>query len=254
MQNIKIIYEEDGFLVIEKPAGIVVNRAESVVGETLQDWMENKVKSQKLKVKSKEEEEFINRSGVVHRLDKETSGLMVLAKNSTAFQNLKNQFKDRKTAKTYIALVHGKVSPKQGTINLPLARNVLNRMRFCVNVDGKMARTQYNVLRQLKSQKLKVKSVEKFSEENFDFYSLLEIKILTGRTHQIRVHFSHLGYPLVSDPIYLGKRLKEDLNWCPRVFLHAAKLSFFHPETNEKLEFESKLPEDLEKALGILSS
>jgi 23S rRNA pseudouridine1911/1915/1917 synthase len=238
MRDIKIIHEEKDYLVIEKPAGLVVNRADSVKEETLQDWMENKFSIFNFQFPNKEEEEFINRSGLVHRLDKETSGLMVLAKTAQTFQNLKNQFKTRQTAKKYLALVHGNVEPKTGTINLPLARNIFNRHKFCVSIDGKMAKTKYKVLKNF---------------EATEKHSLVEVKILTGRTHQIRVHFSHLGYPLVSDPLYLGKRLKDDLIWCPRIFLHAAYLSFFHPQSGEKLEFESELPEDLEKALKTLS-
>jgi len=244
MLNIPIIYEEDTFLVIEKPAGIVVNRADSVEGETIQDFMDKKFSIFNFQFSNKGEEEFVKRSGIVHRLDKETSGLMVLAKTVTAFQNLKNQFKERKTAKEYIALVHGKVIPNQGTINLPLKRNVLNRHKFCVDVDGKMGKTQYEILRKFEIRNSKFEKKEEFT--------LLRVKIFTGRTHQIRVHFSHLGYPLVSDPLYLGKRLKQDLIWCPRVFLHAAKLSFFHPENGKRLEFGSKLPEDLERALASL--
>jgi len=240
MLNIPIIYEEDTFLVIEKPAGIVVNRADSVEGETIQDFMDKKFSIFNSQFSNKGEEEFVKRSGVVHRLDKETSGLMVLAKTASAFQNLKNQFKERKTAKEYIALVHGKVVPNQGTINLPLKRNILNRHKFRVDVDGKMAKSAYIVDHLL-------------TDTEGNDYTLVKVQIFTGRTHQIRVHFSHLGYPLVSDPLYLGKRLKQDLTWCPRVFLHARKLSFFHPESGNRLEFGSKLPEDLDKTLGKLS-
>ncbi len=239
MIHIPIIHEDESFLVIEKPAGLVVNRADSVEGETIQDWMDNKFKIQNINFKTEEEEEFINRSGLVHRLDKETSGLMVLAKTPETFHNLKNQFKERKTSKEYVALVHGKVALNQGTINLPLKRNILNRHKFCVDIDGKMARSAYEVERYL-------------TDEMGNDYTLVKVQIFTGRTHQIRVHLSHLGYPLVSDPLYLGKRLRYDLAWCPRVFLHAAKLSFFHPETGRKLEFERTIPDDLEKTVSVL--
>ena len=247
MLPIKKIHEEDTFLVIEKPIGVVVNRADSVEGETIQDWMENKFSifnpstssGQVFQFSNKEEEEFINRSGVVHRLDKETSGLLILAKTVEAFQALKNQFKQRKTAKEYLALVHGIPVPKTGTINLPIKRNILNRHKFCVDVDGKMARSAYQI--------------DHIYKDQFNnLYSIIRVNIFTGRTHQIRVHLSHLGYPIVSDSLYLGKRLKQDLTWCPRVFLHAAKLSFLHPLSGERLEFESKLPGDLNRALGKL--
>lgn len=234
--NIQIIYQDNDLLVINKPSGIVVNRAESVKEETIQDFMDS---SFPLSFINPNEREFNSRSGVVHRLDKETSGLMVLAKNNEAFQKLKLQFKNRQTKKRYVALVHGKLEPKKGTVNLPLKRNPLNRMRFTVKTDGKMARTEYEV------------EALKKTEKGQDF-SLLSINLKTGRTHQIRVHFSFLGFPLVSDPIYLGKRLKDDLLWCPRIFLHAKYLAFFHPHDNRLMKFNSELPEDLTKALNYL--
>jgi 23S rRNA pseudouridine1911/1915/1917 synthase len=164
---------------------------------------------------------------------------MVLAKKSEAFHIIKNQFKERITKKQYLALVHGRVTPQKGTVNLPLKRNILNRRRFTVSVDGRMAKTEYEVKHYLKNGK---------GEE----FTYLNLDLKTGRTHQIRVHMSHLGFPLVSDPLYLGKRLKNDLTWCPRLFLHAYYLSFTHPQNDERVEFNSKLADDLEKALGRL--
>jgi len=247
MIEIPILYEDESLLVICKPAGVVINRAESVKEETAQDWMEEKIKNEKLKIKklgqnylSTEEQEFLNRTGIVHRLDKETSGVMVLSKTVQAFHFLKMQFKERKTEKKYRALVHGSVAPLNGTINLPLKRNVLNRRRFAVNVEGKMARTEYQV-------------ETRFKDQKGNEYSLLDIGLKTGRTHQIRVHFSHLGYPLVSDPIYLGKRLSEDTTWCPRLFLHSYFLAFTHPETEKRVEYSATLPKDLTQALDYLS-
>ncbi|OGD62549.1 hypothetical protein A2160_05890 [Candidatus Beckwithbacteria bacterium RBG_13_42_9] len=236
----KILYEDNQLIVINKPAGLVVNRAESVRGETVQDWMDVKLKSQSSKVKSEDRDEikkeFWARSGVVHRLDKETSGVMVLAKSSEAFQNLKNQFKNRQTQKEYIALVHGALEPKKGDINLPLARNPLNRMRFVVRLGGRQALTFYEV--------------EKTLEKNGEKYSLVRLQPRTGRTHQIRVHLKHIGHPLVADLLYLSKKqLAKDLSWCPRLFLHAAKLIFSHPGTKEKRQFKAELPKELEKTI-----
>lgn len=261
--NIKIIYEDEYLLVINKPAGVVSNRAESVKGETLQDFMEEKIKNQKSKVKTttknlklkedeeiRDEQEFRSRSGLVHRLDKDTSGVMVLAKDAETFQFLKNQFKKRKTRKKYVALVHGEVKPKKGSVNLPIKRSVLNRHKFCVNVDGKLAKTEYKVLKVFSmGEKRREKGEEKSDGEKF---SLVEVEIFTGRTHQIRVHMSHLGYSLVSDPLYLGKRLKENLLWCPRMFLFAKYLSFIHPKSGKRIGFEVETPNELKKALGKL--
>ena len=244
--DIPVIFEDDFLVVINKPAGVVCNRAESVKEETLQDWMEYKFKTQNSKVKSDLGKEFVARSGLVHRLDKETSGVMVLAKNPFVFDYLKNQFKQRKTRKMYVAMVHGNVVPSQGTVNLPLRRNILNRRKFCVNVDGKLSKTCYEVLDKLKTQNAKLKRVES--------YSFMRLWPKTGRTHQLRVHMSHLGYPIVSDPLYLGKRLASDLEWCPRLFLHAKQLSFVHPDTEELVTYVSDLHEDLERALKVLES
>lgn len=250
VDKIKIIFEDKNLVVINKPAGIVCNRAESVKEETLQDWMEQKYKIDKLEFEDVVFEEvfseFKNRSGLVHRLDKDTSGVMVLAKNAETFYFLKQQFMERKTKKKYMALVHGNVEPEQGTINLPIKRNILNRHKFHVDVDGKMAKTEYKVIE-------KIKSVDDFSGDN-GLYSLVEINLLTGRTHQIRVHFTNLGYPLVCDSLYLGKRLRGDLKFCRRIFLHAKYLSFIHPVSEERVEFEAELSEDLEECLKKLRS
>lgn len=223
----KIIFEDDQILMIDKPSGLVVNRAETVKKKTLQDWVENRVKTPSLKFKK--ETDFWKRSGVVHRLDKDTSGVMIIAKTAPAFINLQKQFKERKVVKKYLALVHGKVQPKKGDIKMPLAREPKDRKKFSVRLRGKQAITFYQVI------------------DYFDQFSLLEIKPETGRTHQIRVHMAHIGYPLVADPIYLGpKRLKQDKQWCPRLFLHAVYLSFFHPKTKKRVEFRTKLPKELE--------
>lgn len=225
----KIIYQDNQILVINKPSELVVNRAESVKGKTLQDWMEEEVlqdlKSQEI---NQANEVFVKRSGLVHRLDKDTSGVMVLAKTATTFTNLQKQFKQRKVHKTYLALVHGKVAPKTGDIKMPLGRQPENRKRFTVRLGGRMSETKYQVL------------------QIIDDFSLVEVEPKTGRTHQIRVHLKHIGHPLVSDPIYLGKkRLKQDQLWCSRLFLHAQSLSFIHPQTRKRLSFKAPLASQL---------
>lgn len=216
-----IVFEDKTLLILDKPSGLVVNRAETVKEETLQDWLEKKITGSS----------YLERSGIVHRLDKETSGLLVVAKTKNAFENLQKQFKERRVEKKYISLVHGQVKPRQGEIVLPIGRTQKDRQKFGVQVYGRKARTKYQVKR--------------YWQE----FSLLEIELLTGRTHQIRVHFSFLGHPVVSDLKYGGKRGRRDRKFCPRMFLHAAKLGFSHPQTNQRQSFVSPLPFDLEKVI-----
>ena len=234
--KIKVVFENQDFLVIEKPAGVVVNRAETVKGETVQDWVEDRLGIRNQESGISEESDFVRRAGIVHRLDKETSGLLLIAKNPESFANLQAQFKARKTRKKYLALVHGEVEPKEGRIELPIARNPFNREKFGVFPGGRKAVTEYKVISSLKVQ-----------DSNFTF---LELTPLTGRTHQIRVHLKGIGHPIVSDEKYAGRKTnREDRKWCPRMFLHASFLGFFHPRTGKWMEFESELPEDLQKAL-----
>ena len=241
--KLKIIYEDQALLVIDKPSGIVVNRVGTTKGKTLQDWMEEKYPAcfkinENLK-DNQEWQEFHQRSGIVHRLDRETSGVMVLTKKLVVFQNLKAQFKLRKVSKEYLALVHGRVTPKQGDIKLPLGRNPKKRKHFTIRLGGREAVTNYQVLA--------------YYQKNGHVYSLLSIQPKTGRTHQIRVHCKHIGHSLVADSIYLKKNLRQDLKWCPRLFLHAHKLVFTHPITGKRREFVSKLSTDLEQALTYLT-
>jgi len=179
---------------------------------------------------------------MIHRLDKETSGVLVLAKNPEAFIKIQAQFKARTVSKKYLALVHGKVSPLVGDISAPIKRNPFNRFRFTVSVDGRPSTTAYKVLDYYQNPKESNKSKK--------YYSLIEVLPKTGRTHQIRVHFSHLHNPVVADESYAGRKTsRADRNWCPRLFLHAKYLSFIHPVIEKKLEFEVKLPDDLQQAL-----
>lgn len=227
----KIIFEDDQVLILDKPAGMVVNRAESVKGVTTQDWV-----GKKLKIK---EGGIGGRAGIVHRIDKETSGILLVAKTPEAFENLQSQFKKREVEKKYLILVHGRVEPKEGEVEAPVGRLPWNRERFGVFPGGREAKTSY-------------KKVGEYKKENEEF-SLLEVKPETGRTHQIRVHLKYLGYPVVADSFYAGRKTsKEDRKWCPRLFLHAAEITFTHPETGNKVNFSSKLPEELEKAIKTL--
>jgi len=204
---------------------MVVNRAQTVKEKTLQDWLEENFSIFKLPNCQ------LERSGIVHRLDKETSGLILVAKTLKAFTSLQSQFKERKVKKKYLALVHGKLRPRRGEIILPLGRLRTDREKFGVVVDGKKAKTQYQVLKYC------------------DRFSFLELQPLTGRTHQLRVHLLFLGHPLVADLKYGGKRAKKDRLWCPRLFLHACSLGFYHPQTGRFCQFSSPLPLELKDVI-----
>ena len=232
----KVIFEDDDFLVIDKPAGLVVNRAETQRGETLQDWAALRLPLDKLGVAqglAPLEGDFVRRSGIVHRLDKETSGVLMIAKNEEAFINLQRQFKRRKVEKEYLALVFGRIEEKEFVIDAPVARNPKNRMKFAVVEGGRPAKTRVLVGRH-------------YGEK----FTLLKVFPQTGRTHQIRAHLTAFNHPIVGDALYAGrKRGRESRKWCPRQFLHASKIGFKHPKTEKWVSFESKLPEDLEGVL-----
>ena len=166
------------------------------------------------------------RPGIVHRLDKDTSGLMIAAKTERAHHNLSQQIKDRQVQKGYLALVEGAPSPENGLIDAPIGRDPRRRTRMAVTAEGRDSRTGYSLL------------------ERAGRYSLLELQLHTGRTHQARVHLAWLGHPLLGDAVY-GKRSQL----LPRHFLHAHRLAFAHPTSGEALEFRSPMPPDLEAAL-----
>lgn len=225
------MFENGELWVIEKPAGVVVNRAKTVKGETVQDWAEVR-----LGLGRQRETDFARRAGIVHRLDRETSGLLLIAKNERAFSHLQAQFKERKIEKRYLALVHGWVVPEEGEIELPIKRNPFNREKFGIFPGGRKATTGY-------------RTVSCFQVANSKF-TLLELFPKTGRTHQIRVHLRAVGHPIVADRKYAGRKVyREDKKWCPRLFLHASFLGFFHPKTEKWLQFVSPLPSDLGEVL-----
>ena len=221
---IKILYEDDDLLVIDKPAGLTVHPAPGHPSHTLV----NAVLSHLSEI---EEEGDVIRPGIVHRLDKDTSGLMLVAKNNVALANLSDQFKSRSVKKVYITLVKGIIKPEKGVIDAPIGRDSGDRKKMAVPGEsrGRQARTNYRVLR--------------YVGKN----SLLEITPETGRTHQIRVHLAAIGYPVFGDITY-GKK-SAFLN---RQFLHAHRIGFYLPSSGKFVEFESPLPEDLEKALKEL--
>jgi len=180
------------------------------------------------------------RSGIVHRLDKETSGILLVAKTREAFANLQAQFKERKVQKSYIALVHGRPKLGEGKVVAPVGRLPWRRDRFGIVPGGRESTTAYKLM-----------ATYKKGESE---YSLVEAYPKTGRTHQIRVHFKYLGHPVVADEFYAGRKTaRGDRLWCPRLFLHAAEIEFGHPVSGERVSFGSPLPGDLTKALSSLT-
>lgn len=224
----EIVYNSEDYLVINKPASVVVNRAESVNGETVQDWIEKILKIENSKSQNANIELFRKRSGICHRLDKETSGCLLIAKNPAALIHALKEFKERRVEKEYLALVHGLVNPKEGTIKLPLARTRFDREKFEVRFSGKIAETSWRVEKY-------------FNDKNV---TLVRLFPKTGRTHQIRVHLSHMGFPIWSDERYLRKDfLLEDRKYLSHHFLHAEVLRL-KSISGEMIEARAKLPED----------
>ena len=212
---VDIIYEDENIIVLNKQPGIVVYPDESHKSGTLLDAIKDKMQV------SDEE-----RPGVVHRLDKDTSGLIVFAKNSKSEQELKKLIKDRKFEKTYLALVWGKIQPEKGSIDIPIKRSEKDRKKMEASVSGREALTKYELIKYIANM------------------SYLKVRIITGRTHQIRVHFAGIGYPVVGDKVYVKK---DDSLGLKRQFLHAHELVF--ELFGKKYHFKSDLPEDLEKIL-----
>lgn len=228
------LFENDDFLVIEKPAGLVVHPGAGVESGTLANAL----------IADYPEMENLGehfRPGIVHRLDKDTSGLMLVAKNSNSFDYAKKAFKDREVGKQYIALVHGRIEKPHGFIDKPLElAPKLRKVR--VSEGGKASLTEYKVLGYFQSPQI-------VTNGSLDFYTLIRVILHTGRTHQIRVHFAHVGHPLAGDTLYgKGKPLPSGLT---RQFLHAARLTFRLPD-GTSLDIESRLPDDLEKVLSNL--
>ena len=259
MNSIKILFEDRWILVIDKRAGIVVNRAETVSEKTIQDLISEHLKLKDLGVG--------RRAGIVHRLDRETSGLLLVAKTEKSFIELQGQFKLRTVKKKYEGLVHGFIKQDKGEIESRIVR--IGRIgRFGVakrdDANAREARTEYKVIKKYffneeKFEKLLNKRLTKprinYLKKQAKEYTLLSLFPKTGRTHQIRVHLKSVGNPVVSDLIYEPKKLIEfDLLWCPRLFLHAAELEFVHPATGKNISFSLPLPVELKEALKQLTS
>ncbi len=221
--SLSIVYEDEDLLVVDKPAGMAVHPSPGHSSHTLV----NGILAHCPDLSGIGGEK---RPGIVHRLDKDTSGLIIVAKNDAAHVSLAAQLKDRKVKKTYLALVEGRLEPPEGIIDAPIGRDPRHRKRMAVIERGRDARTRYRVLREV------------------DGRSLVEVRPETGRTHQIRVHLASMRHAIVGDALY-GRKGDASL---ARQFLHAQKLAFTHPASGERLELEAPLAEDLANYLADL--
>jgi 23S rRNA pseudouridine1911/1915/1917 synthase len=231
---LQIYFEDADLAVIEKPAGVVVHPGSGTRGGTI-------VHGLLFHFQNLSDAGGQGRPGIVHRLDKWTSGLMIVAKNNVAHARLSKGFQDRQIQKTYLAVVHGRPRQTAGVIESAIGRHpkIRTKMAAMQRGKGRSAHTEYRVL------------------EQFREYALLELKIKTGRTHQIRVHLASVGHPVVGDDVYGERALKEFVKKFGephRYFLHAAELRFTHPSTGMPLEFHSPLPEKLQKFVNGLRS
>jgi 23S rRNA pseudouridine1911/1915/1917 synthase len=254
--EIAVIFEDSEIVVIDKPSGLVCNRAVTVSEPTLQDWWDGRYQkvitnNQNTIINESEDEKyFVERSGLVHRLDRETSGVMVMAKTVEAFVSLLKQFKEHSVKKEYLALTHGYWAANEGDINLPLARRRDDRKKFGVREDGRESITHYEVVSEYTNWEFPKEL--KVDDRGYVGFSLVSFKPKTGRTHQIRVHSQQLGHPLVGDMDYAGrKRSREDRKWAMRVMLQAQKIEFEHPRNGKRIHFESK-NEELQEVLKYL--
>ena len=217
-----IIYEDNDIIVVNKPKGMVVHPANGNPDGTLVNAILAICKNSLSGIGGE------LRPGIVHRLDKDTSGLIIVAKNDKAHINMSEQIKERKVKKTYIALVRGNVPEEEATINMPIGRSTKDRKKMAVTKSGKQAITHFKVLKR------------------YSKYTLLEIKIETGRTHQIRVHMAEIGYPVVGDTVYSNGKNEFGVEG---QMLHAYKLEFAHPITNKHMELIAPLPQYFEDIL-----
>lgn len=220
---LEIVYEDADVAVINKPQGMVVHPSAGHPNGTL-------VNALLYHLNSLSSINGVIRPGIVHRIDKDTSGLLMVAKNDQAHEDLAKQLKDKTSLRKYVALVHGVIPHDKGVIRAPIGRSTVDRKMQAVVDNGKDAVTHFQVL------------------ERYEDYTLVELQLETGRTHQIRVHMQYIGYPLVGDPVYGLKRTIKGNGQ----FLHAKLLGFTHPSTGEKMVFEAPLPEIFKKTLAKL--
>ena len=223
-QDIKldIVYEDDSLLVINKPIDMVVHPSAGHEDGTLVNALMAHCGDSLSTING------VMRPGIVHRIDRDTTGLLVVAKGDAAHENLSEQLKERTLKRRYFAIVHNNIAEDKGTVDAPLGRSLSDRKKMAVIKDGREAVTHYEVL------------------ERFGRYTLVACDLDTGRTHQIRVHMKHIGHPLLGDKTYGVK--KEEYN-LPGQMLHAGKIGFIHPVSGEYMEFTAPLPEIFEKTL-----
>lgn len=222
---VEVVYEDKDIIVVNKPKGLVVHPANGNWDGTLVNAIMAICKDSLSGIGGE------IRPGIVHRLDKDTSGLLIIAKNDEAHLNMSNQIKERQVKKIYYALVRGVVSENEATINMPIGRSTKDRKKMAVDKNGKEAITHFRVL------------------ERFNKYTLLEVKIDTGRTHQIRVHLSEIGHPVVGDEVYSNGKNEFGVKG---QLLHAKSLDFKHPVTGKAMHLESELPEEFLNVLKQL--
>jgi 23S rRNA pseudouridine1911/1915/1917 synthase len=223
---LEVVFEDDDLIVVDKPAGLVVHPGAGNPDRTLMNALLAHAPSLR----------EVPRAGIVHRLDKDTTGLLVVAKNLTAQVRLAAQLAERSVKRTYLALVYG-VPPAHGAVDAPIGRDTRSRTRMAVTQRGRQSRTSYRVL-------------ERFGAGARSGFALLECRLDTGRTHQIRVHLQHIGHPLLGDPVY-RRGASKDVDFA-RQALHAAELELVHPRTGLKKAWKAPLPADMKKLLAQL--
>ena len=221
--DIDIIYEDEDIVVINKQKGLVVHPSIGHYKDTL-------VNALLYHIKDLSSINGVIRPGIVHRIDKDTTGLLVVAKNDFAHVKLQEQLKDKTMYRKYYALVYGKVDSNEGVIDAPIGRDVKDRQKMAVVKTGKEAITHFRVI------------------ESFKNYTFIECRLETGRTHQIRVHMNYIGNPILSDPMYGTRKLYDDNGQ----YLHAFELSFIHPRSEKRVTFNAPLPEYFSKLLNEL--
>ncbi len=211
---VEIVYEDESLMIVNKPQGMVVHPAPGNYSGTL-------VNALMYHAENLSSINGVIRPGIVHRIDKDTSGILMIAKDNQAHNSLAHQLKEKTTKRVYVAIVHGRLKQDEGTVDAPIARHPKDRLKMAVVQGGREAVTHYKVIKAYKN------------------YSIVELRLETGRTHQIRVHMAHIGHPLLGDPVYGKKqeKIKHDGQ-----LLHAKMLGFIHPRTEEYMEFDSELP------------
>ena len=246
---LEIVYEDEYIIIINKNAGMVVHPGIGNMNGTLANALAFKfqIPDSDLQINQADDEQskiqsLKSKIGIVHRLDKNTSGLIVVAKTEATHENLAQQFHDRKVYKSYVALVHGSIRRESGKVEEKIGRDKFSRTKMAISKNGRNALSLWNVRRR------------------FEKFTLLDVEIKTGRTHQIRVHLAFLNHPVVGDETYNEGRdntiadikIRQAIQSLDRFFLHAEKLSFTHPKTKEKMEFHAPLPKELTNLLEII--